>query len=508
LALSVPVQERTLYFCPSPLLGYGLATLCSRLPVSSAIICVEIDEALHTVSLQSESIRALAAHNAKVCLIHTADPLALSEAVQQRWGSRQFRRVTLIKFSAGYALYAEQYEQLLEALRRNISLEWGNALTLVKLGRRYMYNTLRNLSLLCRTPPLASLSFAAAPVLALGAGPSLDALLDRAARFFGPRLYNPAQRPFCIVAVDTCLPALHERHIKPDLVVALESQQWNLRDFLGSKDWQVPLAMDLSALPATARVLGGPVFLFATVWTPLRFFDRLKSAQLLPETVMPLGSVGLTATALALRLSRGPVICAGLDFSFTLDAYHARSTPSHREKLAVQTRLTSILHAQPSFRSGSCSAWAKDGAPVRTDPVLKGYRDLFEQEFSGHPRLFDIKSHGLPLGLPTLSYTDALTVLDADSPCPHASATAGVSRTQALERFVDAEAARLMLLRAMLSGSIPADNLECVLDECDYLFAHFPECAAAEGRRPPVSDTSFLKRVRAEIDKFLALFKV
>ncbi|MDR1899592.1 MAG: hypothetical protein LBQ55_06265, partial [Treponema sp.] len=52
----------------------------------------------------------------------------------------------------------------------------------------------------------------------------------------------------------------------------------------------------------------------------------------------------------------------------------------------------------------------------------------------------------------------------------------------------------------------PADGLDHILDYCDYLWAHFPDCAGAEGRRPSGEDISFLKRVRAEIDSFVRLF--
>ena len=75
-----------------------------------------------------------------------------------------------------------------------------------------------------------------------------------------------------------------------------------------------------------------------------------------------------------------------------------------------------------------------------------------------------------------------------------------------LKRFIKDEHERLLLLRDMLSGSVAPYNIESLLDECDYLFAHFPECAGTEGRRPPSTDTAFLKRVRAEIEGFLAIF--
>ncbi|MDR0550696.1 MAG: hypothetical protein LBG72_01615, partial [Spirochaetaceae bacterium] len=51
------------------------------------------------------------------------------------------------------------------------------------------------------------------------------------------------------------------------------------------------------------------------------------------------------------------------------------------------------------------------------------------------------------------------------------------------------------------------NRLDELLDACDYLWAHFPDCAGRAGRRPPASSVNFLKRVRAEIEPFLVLFK-
>jgi hypothetical protein len=63
-------------------------------------------------------------------------------------------------------------------------------------------------------------------------------------------------------------------------------------------------------------------------------------------------------------------------------------------------------------------------------------------------------------------------------------------------------------LRGILTGdTIPAPGqLETLLDEADYLWAHFPECAGAGGLRPTGTDISFLKRIRTEIDPFIRLW--
>jgi hypothetical protein len=275
--------------------------------------------------------------------------------------------------------------------------------------------------------------------------------------------------------------------------------------------------MDLSALPATTETLGGQVFFFFTPWTEMNFFKRLEAAGLIPETFIPLGSVGLTAVAAALRLSGGAVITGGIDFSFTLDSYHARSSPGHREKLRKQNRFSGVLNAATAFREASLGAVSKAGFPVRSDPAMRGYRDLFEREFSAEERLWDIEGPGLPLGLRVLSLDEALAALADKNPrgqrifgAEKADAKkpgADTSRLKTLERFVSGETENLSRLRDLLSGRSPAEagELDKLLDYCDYLWAHFPDCAGTGGKRPAGTDISFLKRVRTEIDPFLAI---
>jgi hypothetical protein len=288
--------------------------------------------------------------------------------------------------------------------------------------------------------------------------------------------------------------------------------------------------MDLSALPATAE-FSGPLLLFATPWTELRLFDRLKAAGILPEQLAPLGSVGLTAVELARRSTRGSIILAGIDFSFTLDAFHARSSPGHLALLAAQNRFRSLIPAAGNAAAfGSGPAAAKSGVPVRSNPAMRQYRRLFEQEFAADPRLQDIDGPGLPLGLKTLPMEDALDALDtADTggdtggeaaPAGPAEAArtreAGSRRENPEQRanpaaFMRREREALVRLRDVLSGAagpdaVSGETLDAMLDEADYLWAHFPECAGAGGRRPGAADPSFLKRVRVELDPFIRLW--
>jgi hypothetical protein len=136
---------------------------------------------------------------------------------------------------------------------------------------------------------------------------------------------------------------------------------------------------------------------------------------------------------------------------------------------------------------------------------MKNYRDLFEQEFGGDSRIFDIASTGLPLGIKTLSLEDALAMLGKEKPAPTQNVRVVRGKNSDLISFFESEKTRLEELRCILTGETAADNerLSALIEECDYLWAHFPDCAG--GKSPAVTDISFLKRVRAEIDPMLKL---
>jgi hypothetical protein len=506
-------KDRTLYFCPSPLYGYGLIRLLEKIKDNSAILCAEADDMLFDLS--RKAMKDLLDNEDRLSLVKLDELpdtlIKLCSLVKKTWGERKFRRVELLQLNGGWQLFPDLYEKTAAILRKDMAVSWSNAMTLIRLGRLYIRNAIKNLPLISELRDISALDFGTTPTLVLGAGPSMDIILDELKKFYGTDVSR--NRPFKIICADTCIPPLKERNIEPDLAVILESQHWNLNDFSGSRGWNVSAAADLSALPPSIRVLGGETFLFFTPWTDLRLFKRLEEAGLLPCLLMPLGSVGLSAVQLAIICGRGPVIIAGLDFSFTPDAYHARSSPGHQARLARGTRLNSLLNVQAAFREGTFATVSKSGSPVRSDPALRNYRNLFEEEFSSSIRLYEMQGPGLKLGVKELSPEEAVKMLTENGQSCETSfmektREKRLAQKSILEEFIKNEKDYLYRLRDILTGKIAAQEVETenLLEICDYLWAHFPECAAAGGRRPDSSDLSFLKRVRTEIDPFIKLW--
>ncbi|MDR2143512.1 MAG: DUF115 domain-containing protein [Treponema sp.] len=505
----VPSQERTLYFCPSPLLGYGLETFISRLSPDSAILCVETDKKLLALSVSSAAPSVLS--HPRFLLTGEKEPAVLCALVRETWGSRAFRRVVPLKLNGGWQLDAGVYDNLETVLRNDLALEWGNAMTLVKLGRRYARNVIRNLLILRESENLRDFSCGSDPVLVLGAGPSLDGFLDTLSK----RASLGRFEKFRIICVDTCIPVLLDRGIRPDLVVALESQYWNVKDFIGRRNSRIAAAFDLSSYPAAAELLGGRRFFFLTPWTTLRFLKRIAGCFSVP-VFPPLGSVGLTALKLAGSLTKGPLVVAGIDFSFTLDAVHARGSPGHLALLQGQNRFRGLINADAAFRSGVFHAVSKSGVPVLSNPAMRTYRNLFEEEFSGD--IYEISGTGLSLGLKTLATEEALDLLlgsggiSSPSPVtrePRPPLSAEKRDLSGREKaFVKKELGMIVELRDILTGVRDGENLLPLLEDLDYLWAHFPEYAGAENKRPAFRDTGFLKRIRAEIDPFVKLWEL
>lgn len=452
----------TLYVVPSPLLGYGLGTLLERIPASSAVLALEAEPALASLTL-SYLPPGISRHPRFRFL---PDP-GLAERSVRSLGT--FRRAVEIRLSSGRSLRPAVYDTALRRVDAELNRYWRNRMTMVRMGRLWARNIFRNLS---RLPGSRILEPSAweGPVAVCGAGPSLDAAC--------PWLLSERRR-IRILACDTALGPLLLRGIRPDAVVCLEGQIHNLKDFLPGGNTEIPVYADLCSHPSVFRAVPGPKILTLTRYEELEFLDRLEALPIPLLRVQPLGSVGVLAVHLARRLTRGAVFLAGLDFSFPPGSTHAKGAPA---MLAETLREDRLYKAQAQWGS----SWPSLAPGSRTDrgcaAVMESYAALLAEEVQGDPEVLDIRGTGLPLGLSRLSHDEASRRLDAsgiEDPCPcplpPGRPVPPEDLRAAASAFLDGEAERVERLLSALAGS---GDLASRVSECDWIYSWFPD----EGR--------------------------
>ncbi|MGI5172590.1 DUF115 domain-containing protein [Treponema sp. OMZ 840] len=409
-----------------------------------------------------------------------------------------FRRVLVLEASGTAALYADFYKALFSYAQNSIAVFWKNRMTLVRLGRLFSRNVLKNAARIAArsasSVPLIPASLNR-PILVAGAGPSLDALI--------PFIKRYAQKLY-IIAVDAAFRPLYDKGIRPNALVTVESQVISQRSLIGARRSGIPIIADMCARSANLRITEGSLSFFISEYAKLPLLERIKKA--LPELPVfpPLGSVGLAAveTALFLRAEGTSVFTCGLDFSYPAGVSHCKESPSQKEGHASSGRLMPAGNPASAFRDGAFFIEGKGGTHLACDPALHSYAELFSARYKNAANIYDLSLSGAKTGLPFLTEKEAGGLIEREAgrlperaaDCPAEIGAASV------EAFYIEEKKRLYTLRAALTGESPlsTEALKALLEECSYLYIHFPD-----GHRGPSLSQSFLNRVRSEIDIFI-----
>jgi hypothetical protein len=290
------------------------------------------------------------------------------------------------------------------------------------------------------------------------------------------------RREVILMSVDTALPLLASAALLPDWVLTLDAQLYTLQDFLPCRDSRLTLLCDLTSNPLVLRLFP-EIFFFSTRFHPLSLFDRLESASLLPSTLPPRGSVGVSAVEAALSITTGPVLFTGLDFSYPGNQTHARSTPFHLDTLRSCTRfqpcgmnIFRTLLSRPRLRLED-----KGGARVLTDLVLYSYARQLRTVNATGSRSFDLSAEGLPVGGRRIDSFSELAALCSGAgrvpACKTATAPSpgirGKTGPGAVERFCAREEGLLSAaIRSIAdTGRVPPAALAPV----EYLSLSIPE---------------------------------
>lgn len=481
----------TLVVICSPLLWYGIEKLKSLVPENCEIIALENDENLFELAMQNNS--------ANVPLFKLNEGEKIDLFVRNICKGGSIKRALKIDFSAGVNFSKEKFDFTLNAISEIIATFWKNRITLVKFGRLFSKNFLRNIARLEYSKTLEDAAKTVSkPLLVLGAGEGLDSLPYSS--------FSPSD--FFIIAVDAALSPLLARNITPDAVVTMESQLAIEKAFLDAKNKNILLFADLCARPEATKILGGNIIWFATKYADGTFFDNLKKENVIRNFIEPMGSVGLAATYIALKLrssSSVPVFVAGLDFSYSIGTTHAKGTMALKQHFINSSRLLPIENYDASFSMAAQTVISKSGKKICSTKILLQYAKQFSMMFKNEKNLFDCSSTGINLGIPQSDLFSTKGNLQKAKSEPHKN----------ISNFCEKEKRKLEELRSLLSdgekstfrNNLPeeislSEQIKKIAEEREYLFLHFPDGYAFK------MEQSFLKRIRAETDFFIKQLEI
>ncbi|MGP1440081.1 MAG: 6-hydroxymethylpterin diphosphokinase MptE-like protein [Treponema sp.] len=491
LISSILSFENTLFVFASPVLGYGLSSLISKLPLSSFLAIVECDETLDILfkkngcQLQEKNLQ----------YFHSSNILEIIKKLDEKT-SFNFKKCYLIRASGGYALHQDFYNQLFQNLEAGVANFWKNKITLIAMGRLYAKNIFKNaINVLGdekkRVYALKK-NYVDKPIMVLGAGPSLDKSYEF--------ILKNREKLF-LLAVDVLLPALSSLAITPDAVLLLEAQYWIEASFLASSNRDITLFTDITSNPHIFNMMKGNIFLYGSKYANMQFLKDIQDVFSNIPFFDSVGSVGLLAIQIALFISKHetPIFHTGLDFSYEKGFSHSKGSSNCCNLMINNNRFKSLYPSETVFPNGVMKIEGKKGKMVFSTPILQSYATLYKKLFIKFSNVFDISNDGIVLRELT-SEEIAQKYIESFFETKHASVNLENSEIEMtpILIYLKKEKDKLETLRNMLIGieTFDKEKFTSILKNSDYLYSHFPDNSLN------VEDVSFLKRVRIELEAF------
>ena len=498
---SLEILPGTLVVVFSPLLWYGFEKLVAKMSENCRIIAIEGDGQLEAIARDSS---VPFHHDRFEGLFNIKNTADIESRIKKLVSTGKIKRSLRIDFSAGVQFSKELYDYTAMAIQDTISVFWKNRLTLVKMGRLFSKNLFKNLSKMKDAILLDDMKQKVVkPLIVLGAGEGIDTI-D----------WNEIDtKEFFIICVDASLQPLLDRQIIPDAVVGMESQFAIQKVYTGVsgslENSDILFFADLSSRHEIIDLLGKKTVFFASKYSDGTFFNRLQDKGVVDTYMMPMGSVGLAAVYIACILRKDediPIYVSGLDFSYSIGTTHAKNTSAHKGRLAQCRRTIPVENYDAAYGPSSEYAVDKHGNRTITLKNMLSYAQQFRMFFSKTKNLYDASQTGLDLGIQQRKISSGKNLISG----PSLIYDAGNNLSSSAKKFVDEERNSLEQIKDLLSqgekssfydGNSLETQLKKLLDCREYLYLHFPDGYQLS------MDTSFLKRIRAEVDYFLKLMK-
>ena len=416
------------------------------------------------------------------------------------------KRVIKINLSATFTEQEKFYQDTFNLFSNYIAQFWKNQITLVKLGKLFSKNIFLNLPQIVNSKKIILHSIEK-PILVFGAGTSLDTTIIE----FNKNKFSI--KDFFIICVDSALKPLLEYNIKPDIVIAVESQLANEKAFIGTKNIPFLLVSDLTSRPNINNYHNKNISFIFTEYCNSNFLEAIKNLSLPVHNFNPLGSVGLYAIELAIKIRKdnSPIFFTGLDFAYTTDGTHCKNAPATFAKLINSNRTNSIIKVESSFKFGT-NHFLKENKKIISDKPLQNYAIQFLENFNHIENLynlsdisiFDFVNNNKKINqIDTKKFLEITKKYFSTNQNKENIFVEKMPETTKgkIKKYISNEIFELEEIKNYLTnGNIQIENLLAKINQHDYLFIHFPD-----GYKNATEDISFLKRVRNEIDFFLKI---
>lgn len=503
---NLTISDNSIVLIFSPALWLGIEKLIEKLPQTSKIVAIEFDNNLYNFS--TENLPQKYKNKFPFFSESTKNDFLLE--LQKG----HYKKVIPIEFSAGTIFNKEKYNNFFSITQSIVDQNLKNKLTLIKFGRLYSKNIFKNLRLIPNSIPFKNLfNKITKPILVLGAGESLNQTIEK---------IKGKEKSFFILSVDAALNSILANNIQPDAIVAVESQIAIEKAYIGkSINSKIPIFCDLVGRPHIPEIINGPISFFISKYASMKFLDTLSSKNILPPTIKPLGSVGLVAMDIALKLRKNDsikIFFSGLDFSYSVGISHAKNTMAHNNQLISTTKLKSIYNIDAAFSQGTSFVNSKDNSKMITTIALKNYSLLFTDSFKDEKNIFDIGLKGIDLGFKKVFLSEEFFLEAKENQNDRNNFSEllfsnkpeqknKVLLKEIIYEFLSKELNQLFVLKDILSNgekSSYRDNnislleqIQNIIQEREYLFIHFPD---AYGK---TNIQSFLNRIKIETDFFI-----
>ena len=253
--------------------------------------------------------------------------------------------------------------------------------------------------------------------------------------------------------------------------------------------------------------MNGNVFLYGSNYAKMQFLNDIKDVFFTLPFFDSLGSVGLLAIQIALFISKKdvPIFHTGLDFSKSTGFSHSKGSSNWCNLMISNNRLKTLYPSENVFLNGMIRLVGKNKEKIFSTPILQSYANIYKRLFSHLPHVFDIAKNGVFLKEVTTEelaqkYIEDFFIRKDDDLI---LSNNEIDRKPIME-YLKKEKEKLERLKNMLIGleDFNKEIFLSILKASDYLYSHFPDGLL------PLSNISFLKRIRIEIETFYKIISI